>query len=254
MVQGNVILIRVQVAAGDLAAAEFKLLIDKASHDLGLFRGYMSRLRTAESTMYHARLAHMQRRAEAAKAVVCKLIGLDQGASGSCQKVSRYQVAGLTDKARAVEVHESFNNFVDQVTSIHNIPKDRLTVCCVANWASMSTLKSELMKLQSDLIGCVLNQNTGAEHIGLLVMPVFCYTKGQVWRLESKALESFAGAGCNDDHSVMGSLSPRRTAVMSGPLSTACASCSPPAMARRFQSSATRAPCGRPQSCCPRAW
>ena len=111
----------VQYSEGDLAAAGFKLLLDKASHDLAVFNNYMSKLQSVESAMYHARLAHLQRRAEAAKNTVSRLLGLDRGEGDL--RLSRYQLCYLTDKARVLDVMDDFQTFVGQRAGIHNIPK-----------------------------------------------------------------------------------------------------------------------------------
>ena len=44
---------------------------------------------------------------------------------------------------------------------------------------------------QSQLMDTLLN-NGPAEHIGVVLMPTFTYTKGQLWRLATKAMELLA--------------------------------------------------------------
>ena len=113
-------MMEVQSAAGDLAAAEFKLLLDKASHDLAVFKNYKSKLQSVESAMYHARLAHLQRRAEVAQNTVSRLLRMDRGKGDL--RLSRYQLCYLTGKARVLDVMDDFQKFVGQLASIHNIP------------------------------------------------------------------------------------------------------------------------------------
>ena len=47
-----------------------------------------------------------------------------------------------------------------------------------------------------------LLNNGPAEHIGVVLMPTFTYTKGQLWRLETKAMELLASGSCNIDRAV----------------------------------------------------
>ena len=47
-----------------------------------------------------------------------------------------------------------------------------------------------------------LLNNGPAEHTGVVLMPTFTYTKGQLWRLETKAMELLASGSCNIDRAV----------------------------------------------------
>ena len=62
-------------------------------------------------------------------------------------------------------------------------------MACYFNWSSMSLIKADQLRALSDFMGYVVNMETQAENIGLVLMPQFTYVKGQLWRLETKALE-----------------------------------------------------------------
>ena len=86
------LLMDVYVAAGELAASELNLLLDKANHDLTLGTHYHNKQATDESAKYHELLAYKIRRAAHAKHTMTKLIGADTGGGSRKGKVPGREV------------------------------------------------------------------------------------------------------------------------------------------------------------------
>ena len=82
--------------------------------------------------------------------------------------------------------------FIGRAAQLRNTSKENVTIVCFLNWASMSLIKAEDLRSQSQLVETLLNSGLAAEHIGVVLMPTFTYTKGQLWRLATKAMELLA--------------------------------------------------------------
>ena len=140
----------VKVAAGNLTASEFKLLMDKAKHDLMVFTNYKHKLASAESAAYHDRLAYKQQRAQAARKTVTRLLGYDAENTSRTGHV-RHQIVQLTHKTKTAEALEEFLKYIAQLSGTHNIPAN-IIVRSLANWASMPLIKADCMRMQADVI------------------------------------------------------------------------------------------------------
>ena len=88
------LLMDVNVAAGELAASELKLILDKAKHDLTLVTSYRNKLATEEPAKYHELLVYKIRRAAHAKQTVTMLIGAD---TDGVSRKGKYQAVKFTD-------------------------------------------------------------------------------------------------------------------------------------------------------------
>ena len=85
---GPTLATEVRVAAGELQAAEFKLLMNKIKHDTVKFKNYKNQMASEESKVYFERLAYQQQRCRHAHSTVKKLFAEhDQWTKHTCVKI-----------------------------------------------------------------------------------------------------------------------------------------------------------------------
>ena len=101
----------IQVAADDLAASEFKLLMEKAHYDVLLYQNYLLKMSNSEAAAYHERLAYKQRRLATGKKVIAKLMGDNRDGVATTASAKKYQVVHITSKQKTAEVLEDFNGY-----------------------------------------------------------------------------------------------------------------------------------------------
>ena len=208
------LLMDINVAAAELSTSELNLLLDKAKHDLTQVTNYHNKLATAESAKYHEHLSYKVRRASHAKQTVMKLVGADadEATCSDCRK-GKHQVIHFTDKNKTVHVLDSYNRFLSQIAESLNIPVDNIITCAFVNWAAMPAIKVEHQRMTAEFVATLLNNpKVPMENSGLLLMPQFCHTKGQLWKMTTKVLEMWAGKNVNMDRSVICAFNDNRDA------------------------------------------
>ena len=71
----------------------------------------------------------------------------------------------------------------------------------VLPWQSMSLISATIQRTQTEVLGQLVNCSSTSEKLGCVVMPLHCYKKGGLWRLEAKAMENLANVNLNIDRS-----------------------------------------------------
>jgi hypothetical protein len=65
------------------------------------------------------------------------------------------------------------------------------------NWLAPCLLKGQTQNIQSALMGTLACDTPGT--MGLVLMPTFTYTRGQLWLAENAALKAMTGQNLNVD-------------------------------------------------------
>ncbi len=65
------------------------------------------------------------------------------------------------------------------------------------NWAAPAAFNAKMQRLQGELLGAMAN--SGAANFGLVLLPVYAYQRGMVWKLESALQQQLAGCNVNTD-------------------------------------------------------
>ena len=69
----------------------------------------------------------------------------------------------------------------------------------ILQWQSPSLVPANLQKIQSQLLGQIVNCTSETQNMGLVLTPQFCYKKGGLFRLEADLLQKLANANLNLD-------------------------------------------------------
>ncbi len=70
-------------------------------------------------------------------------------------------------------------------------------VVSLLNWAAPAAFNAKMQRLQGKLLGAMTN--SGTANFALVLLPVYAYQRGMVWRLESALQPQFAGCNVNID-------------------------------------------------------
>lgn len=179
------------VAAAQLEKQEYELCQGNIQHDLDVYRIWLNRSRDREAAMYHQSLQHSQLRKVKAKEIA-------QGVLTPGHPTGRVQleVLGATS-----QTHRIIRATMAQIRKTEQLPNpEQIMTLTFVNWAAPSTFTAEALKVQSEVMGSMVNQvESGGRDLGVVLTPVFCQKRGQLYKVEEAANQRLAAANiCQD--------------------------------------------------------
>ena len=181
----------VTVAAAQLEKQEYELCLSNVRHDVQVHQVWFSRSLDREAAMYHQNLQHQQQRKIKAKEVASGIL-----TAGHPQGKFQLEVLGNTTQTCA-----TIRKAVEQIKKKEQLStSDQVMTLTILNWAAPSMFSSDAQKVQAEVMGAMVNDAAAAgKNLGLLLCPVYCPKRGQLYKVEESANQRLAQCNiCQD--------------------------------------------------------
>ena len=175
------------VAATALEESTFKQNLAQCKADVAALRNYIATCTAFEHSRYQKKMewdvGQHKVSEEAAEAFMCK----------NCL------VIVVQDNAQFNQVvNDAFSKFVTLKCSQFSLQREKLLTFSLTNWVAPCMVSNTLQEAQANAVAMLCYQNPC--NLNAVLMPQFCYTKGQLHLTEGMCLSMLTNRGLNIDN------------------------------------------------------